>query len=171
VTGCQLRLQRDVLSKKPTIVVIYIGINDVWHSKDGAGTSREQFDAGLRKMIKRINDAGARVILCTPTVLGEKTGGANRFDKMLGEYSGISRNVARQTGSQLLDLRKAFVTYIEHNNPSNKVRGILTTDRVHMNPQGNRFVAAMMLEALGVSPKIARASVLPADAKGAAAKL
>src|SRR6187402_3139979 len=31
VPDLQKRLDRDVLAKKPTLVVIYIGINDVWH--------------------------------------------------------------------------------------------------------------------------------------------
>ena len=32
VPDLQGRLDRDVLSKEPTVVFIYIGINDVWHS-------------------------------------------------------------------------------------------------------------------------------------------
>src|SRR5690606_7906919 len=32
-----LRLERDVMAHNPDIVVIYIGVNDVWH-KSGAGT-------------------------------------------------------------------------------------------------------------------------------------
>ncbi len=31
VPDCQKRLDRDVLQKDPTVVMIYIGINDVWH--------------------------------------------------------------------------------------------------------------------------------------------
>jgi len=31
VPDCQKRLDRDVLQKNPTIVLIYIGMNDVWH--------------------------------------------------------------------------------------------------------------------------------------------
>lgn len=31
VPDLQGRLQKDVLDKKPTVVIIYIGINDVWH--------------------------------------------------------------------------------------------------------------------------------------------
>src|SRR5262249_44270418 len=31
VPDLQKRLKRDVIDKKPTVVVIYIGINDVWH--------------------------------------------------------------------------------------------------------------------------------------------
>ncbi len=152
VPDCQARLQRDVLSKNPTIVVIYIGINDVWHSASGRGTPKDRFDAGLRSMIKRINEAGARVVLCTPTVIGEKTGGANPLDKMLDEYAAVSRKVAKDTGSQLLDLRKAFVDYLAAHNPANKASGILTSDSVHLSPLGNQFTAGLMLDALGVSP-------------------
>ena len=54
VPDLQRRLDRDVIAKKPTIVFIYIGINDVWHSTGGRGTSKEQFDAGLRDLIKKI---------------------------------------------------------------------------------------------------------------------
>ena len=75
VPDCQKRLQRDVINKKPTIVFIYIGINDVWHSFSKRGTSKENFEKGLRRMIERINEAGGRVILCTPSVIGEKIGG------------------------------------------------------------------------------------------------
>lgn len=32
-----LRLEEDVLDKRPDIVVIYIGINDVWHKISGIG--------------------------------------------------------------------------------------------------------------------------------------
>ena len=37
VPDIQKRLEKDVLSKKPTIVVIYIGINDVWHGERRPG--------------------------------------------------------------------------------------------------------------------------------------
>ncbi|MCH8922212.1 MAG: SGNH/GDSL hydrolase family protein [Planctomycetes bacterium] len=152
VPDCQKRLQRDVIDRKPTIVFIYIGINDVWHSKRGRGTSKERFEMGLRRMIARINEAGARVILCTPTVIGEKVNGANKLDSMLDEYSDISRKVARDTKSQMLDLRKQFVAHLaKANKEKNKSRGVLTSDGVHLNRPGNRFVANLMLEALGVT--------------------
>ena len=152
VPDCQKRLQRDVIEKKPTIVFIYIGINDVWHSTRGRGTPKDIFEKGLRRMIERINEAGGRVILCTPTVIGEKVGGANKLDAMLDEYSDISRKVAGDTKSQLLDLRKQFVAHLAKvNKEANKSRGVLTRDTVHLNEPGNRFVADRMLEALGVT--------------------
>jgi len=150
VPDCQKRLEKDVLDKKPTIVVIYIGINDVWHWNRDAGTTKEKFENGLRDLIKRSQDVGARVILCTPSVIGEKTDGSNRFDAMLDEYSAISGKVASATDSQVVDLRKKFLAYLKQHNEANSEKNILTTDGVHLNPAGNRFVADCMLEALGV---------------------
>ncbi len=150
VPDCQKRLDRDVLQKNPTIVVIYIGINDVWHWKRDNGTPKDVYEAGLKDMISKIKSAGARVILCTPTVIGEKVDGTNEYDKMLDEYSDISRKVARETGSQLLDLRKAFMVYLKEYNPENVEKGILTSDTVHLNKKGNSVLAGLMLDALNV---------------------
>jgi len=58
--------------------------------------------------------------------------------------------VAKETGSQLLDLRKAFISYLKEHNPENAEKGILTGDSVHMNPRGNRLLADLVLEALKV---------------------
>lgn len=141
VPDLQKRLDRDVLSKKPTLVFIYIGINDVWHSIRGRGTPKDQYEAGLRDLIQKIRGAGAKVVLATPSVIGEKQSGSNSLDKMLDEYAEISRKVAKETGVTLCDLHQQFAEHLKKNNPENKDRGVLTTDGVHLNPAGNRFVA------------------------------
>ncbi len=148
VPDLEKRLEKDVLSKKPTLVVIYIGINDVWHSKNGRGTSKEDYQAGLKRIIAAIQGVGSRVVLCTPSVIGEKTDGSNELDKMLDEYCDLSRSVAADTKVQMLDLRKAFLSHLKQHNPSNKSQDILTTDGVHLNDAGNRFVAHQVLQAL-----------------------
>ena len=152
VPDCQKRLQRDVLDKKPSVVLIYIGINDVWHWNRNVGTTKEDFEKGLVDLIKRCQDAAARVVLCTPSVIGEKTDGSNQFDKMLDEYSAISRKVAQQTGADMLDLRQKFLARLTELNKANQEKNILTTDGVHLNDAGNRFVADCVLEVLGVAP-------------------
>lgn len=147
VPDLQKRLEKDVLSKKPTVVVIYIGINDVWHGeKDPArGTPKDKYEAGLREIIGKVKDGGARVVLCTPTVIGEKRAGANSLDAKLDEYAEVGRKVAKDTGSQLCDLRKAFADHLAKNNPDDKEKGILTSDRVHLNDAGNKLVAETIL--------------------------
>jgi lysophospholipase L1-like esterase len=156
VPDLEKRLEKDVLSKKPTLVVIYIGINDVWHSESGRGTSKADYEAGLRRIIQQIKEAGARVILCTASVIGEKTDGSNSLDKMLDEYCEISRQVAADTKTQLLDLRKAFLSYLKGHNEKNAEKGVLTSDRVHLNKAGNEFVAKQMLGAIGAEGQPAK---------------
>jgi lysophospholipase L1-like esterase len=150
ITDLEARLDRDVISKKPTVVVIYIGINDVWHwaLPGHRGTSMEDFDKGLRSVIGRIRASNARVILCTPSVIGEKHFDENAQDTPLARYAAISRRVADEEGVALCDLRRAFIQHLAEHNPSNVDRGILTTDGVHLNAAGNAFVAGQMLEAL-----------------------
>lgn len=150
VPDLQRRLEKDVLAKKPTLVVIYIGINDVWHgeSDPARGTSPEKYEAGLKEIIGKIQGAGGRVVLCTPTVIGEKKEGANKLDKKLDEYAEISRKVAKETKSTLCDLRKAFQDYLAKHNDGDKSQGVLTTDRVHLNDAGNKLVAETILKTI-----------------------
>ena len=150
VTDLQKRLQYDVLDRKPRVVVIYIGINDVWHYAlpNLRGTPKEEFESGLKEIVSAIQNSGAWVILCTPSVIGEKNDGANPQDAMLDQYSAISRRVAKDTGSRLCDLRNAFTQYLRLHNPNNAEKGILTYDRVHLNDEGNRFVAEQILKVL-----------------------
>ncbi len=151
VPDLQKRLDRDVLARKPTLVFIYIGINDVWHGQDDPtrGTSKEAFKAGLVDVIKRIQGSGARVILCTPTVIGEKKDGANKNDAKLDEYAAISRAVAKDLKVPVCDLRSAFIMYLKTHNPDNKDREIMTGDGVHLNDAGNKFVAEQMMRMFG----------------------
>jgi isoamyl acetate esterase len=150
VPDLQRRLERDVISKTPTIVVIYIGINDVWHGeKDPAkGTLPDAFEAGLKDVIGKCQAAGAQVVLCTPSVIGEKPDGTNGLDERLDQYSNISRGIAKELKLPLCDLRKAFADYLKEHNNDNKAQGLLTGDRVHLNDAGNKFVADAMLAVL-----------------------
>lgn len=152
VSDLQRRLKTDVLKKNPSVVVIYIGINDVWHfefaSRGLTGTPKPDFEKGLKEIITRIQSSGASVILCTPSVIGEKNDRTNKYDALLDEYSAISRTVAAQCAIPLCDLRSAFVDYLKKNNPSNAEKNVLTFDGVHLNDTGNRLVASELLAAL-----------------------
>ena len=150
VPDLQRRVDKDVIAKQPTIVVIYIGINDVWHGeKDPAkGTMPDAFEAGLKEVIGKCRDAGATVVLCTPSVIGEKHDGSNAMDAKLDQYSDLSRKLAKELKLPLCDLRKAFIEHLKANNKENAAKGILTPDTVHLNQAGNRFVADTMLKVL-----------------------
>lgn len=141
-----LRMEDDVLVKKPDLVFIYVGINDVWH-KLGAktGTDYDKYLKFYQALINKIQANGSKVVLCTPTVIGEKKNNANEVDADLNKYADGIRSLATKNKLPLCDLRKAFVDYENANNKEDKEKGILTTDRVHLNDIGNKLVADTML--------------------------
>lgn len=144
-----LRMEDDVLAKNPNVVVIYIGVNDVWHkASSGTGTDADKFAKFYQAVIDKIKAKNAKIILCTPAVIGEKVDGSNQQDGDLTEYSKIIRGLAQKNSLPLVDLRKAFLDYNNKNNKDNKDRGILTTDRVHLNAIGNQLVADEIWKAI-----------------------
>jgi len=141
-----LRMEDDVLNKKPDLVVIYIGVNDVWHKLSSrTGTDQNKFVKFYQALINKIQANGAQVVLCTPAVIGEKKSGANEMDTELDKYSDEIRQLAVKNKLPLVDLRKLFTGYDLQNNPQDLAKGILTTDGVHLNDTGNKTLAETLL--------------------------
>lgn len=144
-----LRLEDDVLKHSPDVVFIYVGINDIWHKRlAGTGTDADKFEKFYRALIRNMQAKNIQVVLCTPAVIGERTDNSNEQDGELNYYSSIIRKLARENNLPLVDLRKDFQEYLGKHNPQNLESGILTTDRVHLNEQGNALVAASMWKAI-----------------------
>ena len=140
-----LRLESDVLSKNPDAVIIYIGVNDVWHKRShGTGTDADNFEKFYIAIIKKLQEKNIKIALCTPAAIGEKTDHSNELDGDLNRYSNIIRNLAKSNNLPLIDLRQSFLDYNQKFNNENKEAGILTTDRVHLNEKGNQLVADEM---------------------------
>ena len=159
VSDLLTRYKSDVLDLNPDLVFIYIGINDVWHKYDfGTGSDIDLYEKGLRSIISDINSLGSKIVLCTPTVIGENTGDfelGNQFknvetmEKMNGDldtFSDVVRKLSNEYETELLDLRKIFMDYLAENNLNNDAAGILTTDGVHLNKQGNKLIADQMIK-------------------------
>ena len=162
VSDLLTRYKKDVIDLDPDIVFIYIGINDVWHKYDfGTGSDIDLYENGLRQIISEIQKIGARVVLCTPTVIGENHGDftlANEYvehyrdaktmesmNKDLDAFSDVIRKLSSEYSTDLIDLRRVFLDYISQNNPNNNPSGILTYDGVHLNDQGNKLIADQMI--------------------------
>ena len=161
VSDLLTRYRDDVIKLNPDIVFIYIGVNDVWHKYDyGTGTDIDLYENGLRQIISDLKENRVKVILCTPTVIGENKGEftlINQFKDIetmeimnndLDEYSNVIRKLSLEFDTELLDLRKIFMQYISENNPENKSKGILTTDGVHLNTKGSKIIANEMIKFL-----------------------
>lgn len=134
------RVDKDVIAKKPTIVVIQIGCNDARR------IPKQTFKTSLEELIDRLHNAKIQVIQCTLTSVGEKHDGTNRDDAKLEEFAQIQREVAKAKNVPVNDLREAFVAHWKKNNADNKTSGILTYDGNHFNDAGHQFVAEQMLK-------------------------
>ena len=144
-----LRLEMDVLAKKPQIVVVYVGVNDVWHKQlFGTGTDPYKFIRFYGAIIEKLQKKGIKIILCTPACIGEKPDGMNPLDAELDQYSDFIRTLAVDNQLILCDLRAFFKDYAAAHNPDLQPEGILTTDGVHLNTLGNQLVAEHLLALL-----------------------
>ena len=144
-----LRMDSDVLAKSPDIVLIYVGVNDVWHkSMFGTGTDPDKFEKFYRAIIQKAQAANAKVILVTPATIGEKKNYVNQQDGDLNKYSGMIKNIGSSMNIPVIDLRTMFESYEQEHNTEDKDRGILTVDGVHLNDAGNKLVAETMLKAI-----------------------
>jgi len=147
-----LRMDSDVVAKNPDAVLIFIGVNDVWHKRtSGTGTDADRFERFYNAIIKKLKTKSIAVYLCTPAAIGEKNDFTNPLEGELNSYSALVRKIAKDNNCPLVDLRQAFTDYLKTNNPENKDRGILTTDGVHLNMTGNIFVAQQMVNVLSQS--------------------
>ena len=178
VTDLAARAQNDICAKKPTVVTIAIGINDVWHGFDnehpeGGGprcVPLPKFVETYRELVVRIKrETSARIYVITPTVIGENTADLGVKNKALGPYCAAIRDLAKEQGLGLIELNDAFLFACRAfalAQGQAKDAGNLTGDGVHMLPAGDFLMAAKILQAWGVpTPQIL--SITPADIKGA----
>src|SRR6185295_13901596 len=78
VTDLLKRVDADVIAKKPTYVVIQIGVNDA-----SKGVTPDEFRAQLLELIGKLQAGGAQVIPCTCTCRIEGYAADNAMDQKL----------------------------------------------------------------------------------------
>ena len=147
------RLERDVLSKKPDWMTLSCGVNDVWHGK--RGVSLTDYKVNITKIVDQCQDAGVKVVILTSTMIGEDKDNPN--NKKLATYNGFLRELAKEKKCLLADLNTDMQSIIETS--SDKKNGkLLTSDGVHMKPDGNKMMAVGVLRAFGLNAEQVKAA-------------
>lgn len=140
------RLERDVLSKKPTWMTLSCGVNDVWHGP--RGVPLDDYKKNISDIVDRSQAAGIKVMLLTSTMIGEDP--ANPNNQKLTAYNDFLRELAKEKKCLLADLNadmQAALKKLESNGKTN----LLTSDGVHMNPEGNQMMALGVLTGFGLT--------------------
>lgn len=141
------RLSRDVLSKRPELVTLHCGLNDVWHGEKGVPL--EDFKKHVTSIIDRCYEIGAKVMLVTTTVITEDLG--NIFNQNLAPYNDFLRGVANERGCLLADVNAKMIEQIRRPTIPRLAEGhLFTINEVQMNPHGHMLIAEVVLRACGV---------------------
>jgi len=155
------RFEKDVVSRKPSIVTVSVGVNDVWHRMANPHDPKvlEAYERNVERMVKMARKAGARVYLLAPTVIEEDA--ASEGNKRLALYVAAGKKVAERNKCEYVDLYALFLKAIEKRSKDSKSGDrFFTTDGVHMKPTGDALMAVGVLRALGVPDERIKATDL-----------
>ena len=140
----------NVRGNMPGLVVMLVGDSDTSGDAGKPGVPIGQFEAGLRVLVDRTAYRDANILLCTPPFPAGKYDDTPGFNERFEAYCDVIRQVAAETGCQLLDLRRAFIARERKGAAAEKHPAPLTEDGSNLNDAGQMFVAEQMLKALGV---------------------
>ncbi len=145
-------MEELIQKEKPDVVTIWIGVNDVWFLEKGNGTTPEDFEAQLKRVVALCRAVNAKVVLAPVAVLKENAG---HWNPKCDQYAEITRKVAKETGSALADLRQAFVAYTQNHGYEILANGtlryqaaVLAFDGVHINDTGAAIAANLISQAI-----------------------
>jgi acyl-CoA thioesterase-1 len=140
------RLQSDILSRRPQIVVVMYGTNDSYVDQ-GRSESRltaQQFEDNLRAIVRLLQQEQIRVVLMTEPRWGRTAalnGAGEHPNLRLEQFMQRTRTVATSTKLPLVD---HFQHWTAAEQRGTDIGG-WTTDQCHPNPAGHRQLADLLL--------------------------
>lgn len=139
------RLEKDVLSKKPTWMTLSCGVNDVWHGDKGVPL--EDYKKNITEILDRCQQAGVKVVVLTATQIGLPL--TKPENVKLADYNAFLRETAKTRNLPLADLNAAMAAEQAALEKAG-VKRSLTGDGVHMNLYGNLMMAKGVLTTFGL---------------------
>lgn len=133
--GMRKRLERDVLPRRPSLVVLSVGINDVLRK-----VTPSDYEAEVRAISARLKRDGISLLILTPTILGPKHAEA---EGRLAEYISALRRLAAE--------EHYAVGEVQQRMQEARSEGLeaLEPDQVHLTFVGYRIMARAVLDAFG----------------------
>jgi lysophospholipase L1-like esterase len=133
--GMRKRLDRDVLPRKPTLVLLSAGINDVLHN-----VKVEDYEADVATIAEKLHDKKIPLVILTTSILGPKHEAA---DKKLVDFNLALRRVTKKYGTTVAEVNQQM------RQAKNEGTRVLEDDQIHLTFAGYRVMARAVLDALG----------------------
>jgi lysophospholipase L1-like esterase len=143
------RMSKDVLARKPAVVVILFGTNDMRVDAPKVHVPVDRYASNLAEMIDACRAADARVVLCTIPPIDppryftrhdkaafDKHGG---LDALLMQYRDAATRTAHERDVPVIDLAKRLAEAGD---------GWSTLDGVHPTETGTRTLAKLVADAV-----------------------
>jgi lysophospholipase L1-like esterase len=150
------RFERDVLRRRPDVVTVSCGINDVWHGFDAfhpdgggpRGVPVPEYRQNIQAMVEAAQGERILVAILSTTIIDEDAN--SKGNLILKDYNDVLRHIADLNDSRFLDLYHPFLDEIaRHRRETGDRKLWLTTDGVHLNDRGNALFADLVLTGLG----------------------
>jgi len=159
-TSRALRRLGEIAAQHPDVVVINLGVNDMWW----AGIDPPEYRDNLEKIVQNISsETRARIFLSTLIPLMLDTDGEvsrsytpdSRYAQLVEEYNAAVRSAADALGVDVLDFHGAFDAILNSTDYSGqKCAGyLLQRDGVHPNAWGASILAETILEQVFSMPQ------------------
>jgi len=132
------RLDRDVLSKRPTLVAFSAGANDTMFN-----VSLDTYKTQVTRISDRLKSAGIPMLILTTTVFGPTK---SDKEKRLEEYNSFLRGLAKESGYRVADVNAVMQAARKNGD-----HDMHMPDDVHLSYHGYELMTQAVLEGLGYS--------------------
>src|SRR5947209_3258786 len=167
-----LRLERDVIAYKPTVMTIMLGMNDASYRAYDPSIF-DKYAGGYQHIVETVKRAlpGIRLTLIQPSPFDDVTRAPNfegGYNAVLVRYGQFVKELGEKEGAAVADLNTPVVAALE------KAKSLdadtaqkIVPDRVHPAPGGHLLMAEALLKAWN-APAIVTAVALDASAPSVA---
>jgi lysophospholipase L1-like esterase len=131
------RMDKDVLARKPDLVVVMFGMNDCPSGK------MEVYRGNLKEIVARARKAGAEVVLCTPNSIYPED--QRRPAERLAAYAETVRAVAAEMSVPLADCYRAYEDLRAKDPVEWK---LLMSETIHPCMNGHKLFAEVIAETI-----------------------
>ncbi len=159
-----VRLDRDVIAYKPTVVTVMLGMND-GNYKAFDQPNYDAYTQGLRRIVARLKEAlpGVRLTLIQPSPFDDVTRPPNfpeGYNGVLKKYGAFVLELGKAEGATVVDLNTPVVDGLLKVNKTNApLARQIVPDRVHPGAAGHLVMGAALLRAWNAPPAVTRVEI------------
>lgn len=166
-SGSLERLERDVFSNHPTVVIVAFGINDIGWGTKADDEHKQLYLDGIRAIISKCVARKIRPVVCSASITAEPADKAEKGYLQAMCDEGLA--LARSMGVTTIDLQRGMREIQRRVDGSNenkkdpaKQDRLHVADGVHLSDLGQLALAYVMLKGLGAPEEVSSAVI---DAK------